>query len=543
MSQSSSSDLHRLAHHLKHLTQISLALSRERDINRLLEMILSEARSLSNADAGTLYILDNDQKKLKMAILQNDTLQTRMGGTSGHPVTLPAVALYHADGRPNHDNVSSHAALAGQTINIPDVYKADGFDFTGPRQYDKATGYRSQSMLVIPMRNHLGENNGVLQLLNAIDRKSQKVVPFSDSYVDLIAALASQAAVALTNTQLIQELQDLFYAFSKSIATALDEKSPFTGGHIRRVVSLVMMIVEAVNATDSQPFQDVVFSQDEMEELRLAAWMHDVGKIAIPYYLIDKATKLQAFCDRMDGITTRFHLLAREIENRYLRQKLVLLQQNTETPSRFETLDQRLAAEIKDLYQELAFVQQCNLPTQKMDDTRIKRLQTIARRSVPLGKDEMPLLRDDELKNLSVRRGNLSVEERRQIENHARMTQKILTQLPFPRQLSQVPLYAGAHHERLDGSGYPHHLTAADLPLQSRIMAIADIFEALTAKDRPYKSPMKLSEAIEIMRTMAIDGHIDTDLFDLFISKELHWAYAQKEMAAEQIDMQGSSHA
>lgn len=536
-----SSDQQRLAQHLKHLTRISLALSREKDINRLLEMILSEARALSNADAGTLYILDIDEKKLKFAILQNDALGTRRGGTSGQPVALPDVALYTTDGKPNHANVSSYAALTGQIVNIADVYESDGFDFTGPRQYDEATGYRSQSMLVIPMLNHMDETIGVLQLLNAKDPETQTAVRFSESYVDVIAALASQAAVALSNTQLIQELKSLLHAFTQSIATALDEKSPYTGGHIRRVVALAMMLAEAVNQTDHLPFRDVALNDDEIAELRMAAWMHDVGKITTPDHIIDKATKLQGFHDRIDAVTERFHVLAAEIENRYLREKVRLLERSTHPLPELEHLNQRMAAEMDAIYDDLSFTRQCNEPTNPLSNSDISRLQAIADRTISINGRERPLLSEDELEHLSIANGTLSSKERQIVSNHAQMTLKILTQVPFPRQLSQVPVFAGTHHERLDGSGYPHQLGQDDLPLQSRIMAIADVFEALTAKDRPYKQPMCLSKALDIMSRMKADGHIDPDLFDLFIARGLHLVYARKEMSPDQIDVGNGS--
>ena len=221
--------------HIKRLSAIGLALSSEKDIRKLLELIVAEARDLSNADAGTLYTIDKKKQELCFEIMQNDTMKTRLGGTGGAKISLPNVPLY-IDGDPNYGNVSSYAALTEEIVNIPDVYEADGFDFTGPRKYDAATGYRSKSMLVIPMKNHENTIIGILQLLNAQDPETGHIIPFSNEFVELIASLASQAAVALTNTQLIEELKALFYAFIKSIATAIDEKSPYTGGHIRRVL-------------------------------------------------------------------------------------------------------------------------------------------------------------------------------------------------------------------------------------------------------------------------------------------------------------------
>jgi HD-GYP domain-containing protein (c-di-GMP phosphodiesterase class II) len=522
--------------HIKKLAEIGLALSVEKNISRLLELIVDEARSLSNADAGTLYILDSNQKHLRFEIMQNDSMDTRMGGTSGVEITLPHVPLY-AQGQPNHSNVSSYVALTGKTVNIPDVYEAEGFDFRGPRQYDNATGYRSKSMLVIPLKNHENVIIGVLQLLNAQDPETREVLPFSTEYVDLIGALASQAAVALTNTQLVEDLKNLFYSFIKSIATAIDEKSPYTGGHINRVVNLTMMIADRVNQTRQGPFKDISFTENEIEELRLAAWMHDVGKITTPEYIVDKSSKLETIFDRTQLVETRFKLIEKSLENKYLLNKVKLLEdKNSLAADELRQVENDFKDNISRLREEMKFVAACNRPGEFMSDGNIDLLNAIAGKTCDLFEKEQPYLTQDEVKNLSIRKGTLAENERKIIENHAAMTLKILNQLPFPSRLSRVPEFAAGHHEKLDGTGYPRGLSAKDLPLQTRILAVADIFEALTAKDRPYKKPMKLSEAVKIMGFMKKDTHIDPDLYDLFINENLHLEYAQKEMNPDQID-------
>lgn len=523
--------------HIGQLTEIGLALSAEKNIGKLLETIVDFARDLSNADAGTLYILDDDKQHLRFEIMQNDTMKTRMGGTSGTEITLPKVPMY-TNGQPNYANVSSYTALTGKIVNIPDVYKAKEFDFTGPREYDASTGYRSRSMLVIPMKNH--ENNiiGVLQLLNSLIPETKEVVSFSKEYVNLVASLASQAAVALTNTQLIQDLKNLFYAFIKSIATAIDEKSPYTGGHINRVVGLTMDIAHEINATDQGVFKDVFFTEDELEELRLASWMHDVGKITTPEYVVDKSTKLETIFDRTELIETRYQTIEQSFENEYLKRKLILLKNGNTDPSQTIKLDREFDEKIKLLSQELQFILSCNHPGEFMSDDKINRIKEISKKKYVLNDGEYPYLTKDELKNLCIRKGSLTGKERKIIENHALMTLKILSELPFPARLVHVPEYASGHHEKLDGSGYPRGLTEKELPLQSRIMAIADIFEALTAKDRPYKKPMKLSQAMKILEYMKKDNHIDTDILDLFFSKRIYYNYAKKEMHPEQIDIE-----
>ena len=525
-----------LAIHLREITRIGAALSVEKNIHKLLEMIVDEAKSLTNADAGTLYILDKEQKALQFQILQSDSMKIRLGGTSGTETNLPSVPLFDSQGNPNHANVSSYAALTGEIINIPDVYDAEGFDFSGPRNYDKSTGYRSKSMLVLAMRNHENETIGVLQLLNAQDLETGDIVSFSPDYIDLVVSLASQGAVALTNTQLIQNLSDLFYAFIKSIATAMDEKSPYTGGHITRVVDLTMMIAKEINDTGQAPFQNTCFSDDEMEELRLAAWMHDVGKITTPEVIVDKATKLQSFFDRIEFIETRFDLIATAIENDYLKHKLELSAEGKLYPEMISRLDQDMSEQITTVTKDFAFLRDINQAVEFMDDDKLKQLQNIAKKTYHLNDRQRPYLTEDEILNLSIRKGTLTEEERGIIENHVEVTFKMLNELPFPKKHAMVPEYAAGHHEKLDGSGYPRHLSKDSLPLQSRIMAVADIFEALTAKDRPYKKPMKLSQALNILSFLKKDGHIDPDIHDLVISSNLFLEYAKTFMNPDQID-------
>ena len=522
---------------IKQLTQIGLALSMEKDLGTLLEKIVTSARELTNADAGTLYIIDKAKSHLRFEIIQNETLNTYIGGKTGVQIALPLVPLY-ANGKPNFANVSSYVAITGQPVNIPNVYQAEGFDFTGPRNYDASTGYQSQSMLVVPMKNYENDIIGVLQLLNAQDPDDGRVIAFSPEYVDLVASLASQAAVALTNTQLIQELKNLFNAFIKSIATAIDEKSPYTGGHIRRVVDLTMMIANEINRAEQGPFKDVQLTDSEIEELRLAAWMHDVGKITTPEYVINKATKLETIFDRTHIIEHRFKLIAQSIENSYLKEKIALLQQDIPDLEAQRALDAKFAADTETLAHEAEFIKSCNTPVESMDDKTAAEIRRIGSKTCCIDGEEEPYLTPGEIENLCIRKGTLVEEERKVIENHARMTLKILEQLPFPKHLMNVPIFACGHHEKLDGSGYPLGLKEHALPLQTRILAVADIFEALTAQDRPYKEPLNLAEAVEIMGQMMTERHIDPDIYELFIQSGIFFKYAHREMNPMQINDQ-----
>lgn len=530
--------------HIKKLSEIGIALSIEKDINKIFEMILEEAASFCDAEAGTLYIVVDDGQSLKFEVIRNKAMNIRMGGVKGDSIQLPNVPLY-VDGRPNHANVSSYAALTGKILNIPDIYDVKGvpefagLDFTGPRNYDRQTGYRTQSMLVIPMRNHENKTIGVLQLINAKDEDTGEVTAFSTEYVDIISSLASQAAVALTNVQLIAELKNLFYAFIESIATAIDEKSAYTGGHIRHVVDLSMMIAEAINNTDEGPFADIRFNEDQMEELRIAAWMHDVGKITTPEYVVDKAAKLETIFDRLHLVETRFNLLQAQARNQYLEKKLGLIESGRADRTQLKSLDDRLADRIRQIKDDFEFIKSCNNTGDFMPDEKMKRVRQIGQQTYMLEGTLFPVLTEDEISNLCIRKGTLTDEERKVIENHAKMTYKITSRLPFPKNLSMVPAVAAAHHEKLDGSGYPYGLKENDLSLQARIVAVADIFEALTARDRPYKKPMSLSAAIKILGFMQKDRHIDSDVLDLFIASGQALAYAQEKMNPEQIDISG----
>lgn len=521
---------------IRRLTQIGLALTAEKNIDRLLEMIIDEARRLCHADAGTLYLLDREEQLLQFRIFQNDSLGIRIGGTSQDEIPFPSISLVK-DGAPNYSNVSSYAALSSKSVNIPDVYETEVFDFTGPKQHDAQTGYRSRSMLVIPMKNHENDVIGVMQLLNAQDPESGTVVPFSEEYAELIGSLASQAAIALTNAHLIQELQSLFYSFIKSIATAIDQKSPYTGGHIKRVVKLTMMMMERIHNAEKGPLAGVRFSSDEFEELRLAAWMHDVGKIVTPEYVVNKRTRLETIFDRITLLETRYDLIAQILHNRFLEKKLALMEDQNPDHLKLQGLKDDLRRDLEVLKEERAFLVQCNCPDQMMSDEKVRRLQDLSQKTYTLEEQEHPYLTTDECYNLSVRQGSLTEEERMLIEQHSLMTLKILRELPFPRRIAQVPAYAAAHHEKIDGSGYPFGLKGDQLPLQARIIAIADIFEALTAKDRPYRAPLKLSRALTILQKMRQDGHIDPDMLDEFITSGVFSNFAKEELDPAQIDV------
>ncbi len=515
--------------HIHELVKIGLALSAEKQLEKLLEMIVNEARRFTNADGGTLYIKREKEDLLDFAIVQNDTLNVRMGGTKGK-ITWSSVPLKLDDDTDNFSNVSAYCAIRGEAINIPDVYDAEGFDFQGTKDFDTRTGYRSKSMLVIPMRDHEDEVIGVLQLLNAADRLSGEVVEFPEDEIEIITSLASQAAIAVTNVRLIKGLEDLLNAFVKTIADAIDEKSPYTGGHILRVADLTERIAMVVNQTEQGPLAGYNFSDDEMAEIRMAAWMHDVGKITTPEYVVDKATKLEAIFDRIELVRHRIEILRKEAEIRKLKAELA------GTASAEKDEEAVFDKEIAWLDESRDFLEKVNVGGEFLEDSAMDRIKEIAGKTYTLNGSEMPLLNEEEVNNLSIRKGTLTGEERQVINNHVSMSIRMLESLPFPKKLRHVPLYAGMHHEKLDGSGYPRGLSGEDIPLQARILAVADVFEALTAADRPYKKGKLLSESMRILGFMVKDKHLDGEILDLMVKSGLVTEYAGKVLAERQRD-------
>jgi HD-GYP domain-containing protein (c-di-GMP phosphodiesterase class II) len=509
-----------LGERLEKLNLIGASLSAERDINRLLELILAAAKSITGADGGTLYRVAED-KTLRFEIVRTTSLRYYLGGTSGNPVPFYPIQLYR-DGEPNHSMVAAHAALTGKTVNIADAYGAEGFDFSGTRAFDAKTGYRSKSFLTVPMRNHEHETIGVLQLINAADPRSGEIVAFSASDQRLAESLASQAAIVLSNRQLINQLEQLFESFINLINSAIDEKSPYTGAHCQRVPQLTMMLAEAVNDTHEGPLAKFQMTDKDRYELKIAGLLHDCGKVTTPVHVVDKATKLEAIYDRITLIDTRFEVLKRDLEIQALRGELD---------------ERKLRVRLRELDDDRRFLHACNMGSERMKDEDIARVKRIAAyRWRDVAGHEANFLSDDEVKNLTIRAGTLTEEERKIINHHIVATIKMLEALPWPKHLANVPEYAGGHHERMDGRGYPRGLKREQMSVQARCMGIADIFEALTARDRPYKKGKTLSESLEILGRMKLNHHVDPDLFDIFVRKKVYRRYAEMFLEPEQID-------
>lgn len=573
------------ANPFQRLIEIGIALSAERDTNRLMERILLEAKDLCKADGGTLFLRTEDDA-LKFEIMRNDSLNIALGGTTGKEINFSPLHIYDPDtGEENRKNVATWAAISGMSVNIPDAYEAKDFDFTGTKKFDEGMGYHSKSFLTVPLKNSQDEIIGVLELLNAQGPKPGDVIAFSTEIQPLIEALASQAAVALDNQQLLDAQKKLLDSFIELIASAIDAKSPYTGGHCQRVPELTKMLARAACETDDGPFADFDLTDDQMYELHIGAWLHDCGKVTTPEYVVDKATKLETIYNRIHEVRMRFEVVKRDAMVEYLEAII--------DGGAAETLKAKLDRHLSKLDDDFNFIAESNMGGEFVAAELIERLESIAeiqwtrtlsdrvgisyeeqKRKDRTPELELPVVENllsdkdyhiiyretaepaasndnpygfklnvpehkynlGEVYNLSIGRGTLTEEERFKINDHIVQTIIMLEQLPFPKHLARVPEYAGGHHEKMDGTGYPKKLTSDDMSIPARIMAIADIFEALTAADRPYKPAKSLSACVKIMSSMKKAAHIDEDLFELFLTSGIYKEYADRYLDPSQID-------
>ncbi len=548
-----------------------LMMSVERDRLHLLRHILQQGQKLLNCDGATMYLV-TEQKTLRFAIRTKDD-------------DLPSfeIPLYDpSTGLANEKYVSTYVALNKQTVVIDDVYQETRFDLSGTRRFDDGSGYHTVSMLTVPMAPRGADVIGVMQFFNALD-STGKPTQFDPDILPLIEALAAQAAVALDNLQLIDEQRQLIDSIIEVIASAIDAKSAYTGKHCSRVPELAIMLAEAAEQADGGPLADFRFKDAEAwREFRIGAWLHDCGKVTTPEYVVDKATKLETIYNRIHEIRTRFEVLHRDADITRLNALLA-----GEDAASTEACYQARIAQLQD---DFAFVAEANIGGEQMSADRVERIKRIANETwlrhfddrlglsqiesalyaqtpaetlpvseallsdqpwhiVPRESWEIPdakfgfkmdvpthLYNRGELYNLTIRYGTLTNEERYKINEHMVHTIKMLECMKFPKSLRRVPEYAGAHHEKLNGQGYPRRLSAEQLSIPGRILAIADIFEALTAGDRPYKTAKKISEALSIMKKFQTDAHIDPDLFKLFLTSGVIEKYAQAYLSPDQMD-------
>ncbi|GAX86958.1 conserved hypothetical protein [Lebetimonas natsushimae] len=471
----------------------------------ILEKIITYARKITNADGGTIYLKTEDDQYLKFKIIQNDTLNIK----EKENTIWPKIPLY-VNGKENKKMVASLCALTGRIIHIEDVYNDREFDFEGTKKFDKKNNYLSKSMLVIPLRGHNKDIIGVLQLINK--KYDDKIIAFDQNDEKIVELLASIAAISLTKDKLIKDFEKLFTSFIKTIGIAIDKKSKYTSKHVQRVAKLSIMIANAIEKEKIK-----TYPKDELKMIEIAGWLHDIGKIAIPEQIMDKAAKLEKTIDRIEIIKYKFELLKKEYYIQLLEKKL--------SKKEYEKL-------IKKADNDFEFLKEINKGCEWMDDEKLNRLKEIAKIKI----DNENLLNKDELKNLSIRKGTLTDEERKIIQSHAEIGLNMLQNLHFPKKYKKLPDIAANHHEKLNGKGYPRGLSAKDLSLEERILAIADIFEALSAADRPYKESNKLSEIFKILYNMAKNNEIDKEIIKIIIKNKIYLDFAKKELKPEQID-------
>lgn len=466
--------------------EMGILLTIEKNHDCLFELIMENAMTITNCDGGTLYLYENNELHFK--IMKTISLHICKGG-HGETTNMPPVPL-------KEENVCAYSAIHEEIVNIADVYNSDKFDFSGPRRYDSMTGYRTKSMLVIPLKNHEDELIGVLQLINAL--VDGEVVPFDPGYEKVVMSLASQASISISNLRYLGEFKDMMYSYAETMATIIDERTPYNGNHTKNVTHYTVGFVDYLNEEYEAGRFEECFDENRREQLMLAASLHDIGKMSIPLEIMNKSTKLG---NLLRGIIDRYKLLTcyfkidfyegriswEEYEEKckYLEEAKRLIQNVNNLPN----LPEELELPIKELA-ELTYVEQ---------DGHIVRYLT-----------------EEEADCLLIKRGTLTMKERKVMENHVVITHNILSKINFSTHYSNVPKWAGAHHEFLDGSGYPNHLTAKDLPTEVRILSLADIFEALVARDRPYKKPMPVEKALDILTSMAEEGKLDRKLVAMY---------------------------
>ncbi|WP_263832458.1 HD domain-containing phosphohydrolase [Sulfurospirillum oryzae] len=515
---------------VKKLTQIGTALSANENLDTLLEMIVTEAKNLTNADGGTLYLLEKET--LRFQVIQTDSLNIKMGGTSGK-ITWAPLPLYLENGTPNKAMVAATCALEDRLINIPDVYEAVGFSFEGTKKFDQGTGYRSKSMLVIPMKNHEHEIIGVLQLINKQTEETFEAIPFDSEDEQITLSLASQAAIAITKTSLIQGLENLLECFLKSIIFTISKKSPYTAGHIKRMVKLSVMLAEAINQ-DTTLYAHKHFNPEEIKQINFAALMHDIGKLASPEHILNKATKLEALFDRLTLIENRVKTIEKALHVKLLEDKMLLLESNH--LDHVDALEATYKQQMQTLHDTFALIQSSNNGEIFLSNENVALIQSIAEKPWVIGDQTYIILTKDEAHHLSVQRGTLTFEEREIINDHAKISVDILNRLPFPKKYQQIPQISGNHHEKINGKGYPQGLKGDEISFEARILAVADIFEALTASDRPYKAGMPLSTVMKILYTMAKEGELDKELVKFLYTSGIYLEYAKAFLPERSID-------
>jgi HD-GYP domain-containing protein (c-di-GMP phosphodiesterase class II) len=515
--------LARKSQDLHELNNIGVALSAQRDINKLLELILAKSRAITASDAGTLYLVvrGKDQQaqtddRLEFVLAQNESVPV-----SFEKRTVPL----------DESSIAGYVALSGQIVNVADAYQLPpGTPYTISRSWDERSGYRTKSMLVVPMRDHQGTVIGVVQLINKkreartilrpVALVDEAVVPFTSVDEELVSSLASQAAVAFENTRLIQDIRNLFESFVQASVTAIESRDPTTSGHSGRVATLTVALAEKVDALDAPPFRDVSFTRDQLQEIKYASLLHDFGKVGVREKVLIKGKKL--YVGELLLLRQRFSYIKRTLEAEHLRSKLDQVMAGQASGELLSQMDRAHDKGLEEIEQILRMVLQANEPT-ILEEESFRALMDLPNRTYTDGEgNRQPFLSTDEVAALSIRKGSLSEKERREIESHVTHTYQFLSKIPWTTEFRRVPEIAYAHHEKMDGTGYPRKLGATEIPIQSRMMTISDIFDALVAWDRPYKKSVPVERALDILRDEARGGKLDMLLLDVFVEAKVY---------------------
>lgn len=472
--------------------KIAVSLSQEKDLKKLMNLITNEAMQLTSSARGTLYLVDRERHKLIFYVTNQ---------LSFNEITIPITP----------ESIAGYVGVTGETLRLDDVYElSEELPYKFNKSFDQRTGFRTKSMLVVPLSSHKNEIIGILQLINKED--GNEIIGYNNTDLELINAVGSLAAVSIENALLYKEIESLFEGFVRYSATAIDERDPCTGGHSRRVVLYSVGLAAALGT----------FSQAQIKEIKYAAWLHDIGKIGVREAVLSKENKLTA--TQLEVVKCRLSMICEMMQKDAYNQALQLMaSKSSECDSTIlQSLKENVTRFRDEVNADYDFIVQINVPS-FMTDEKIRRLEAIRNKKyINTQGQSFEFLSHFEYENLMVVRGNLTNYERMEIESHVTKTFEILKHIPFTRELKNVPEFASKHHEKLDGTGYPNHLPAANIPVQVRIISIADIYDALTAQDRPYKKAMPAEVALKILKEEAAGGKLDQDLLDLFIKEEVY---------------------
>ena len=502
---------------------ISTALSKEKDLSKILEMILKEAIAYTNSEGGTIYLKEDN------ALLFKSLINKKLDIFVNNP-DFPCVALYH-EGQENGENISAICALQKRIVNIPNIYmyNMDGLSFDGVKKFDKANNYRTASMLVIPMINQDDEVVGVVQLINK--KSEERYIKFEKDDIEMTSTYANWAATAITKNRLVEDLDALFLSFLESISVAMTAKSPFGHDHVARVAELMEVVSTKIDE-DRGVFKDIHYSKEQLKELEVAAWMHDIGKIATPDYLLDKATKLEMVYDRIGEIKTRFDYVQSMLKSQMLEEKIRLLEKRKK--SEIKELEREYEVATAVLTDDCDFLETINKQEQPLNEKALERIQNIAEKTYQVEGESLMLLSAEEVEYLSIKAGTFTKRERDKVNEHAKVSLEMMKMLTFPKKYASVTEIACAHHEKLNGTGHPLGLKADEISFEGRLMAVVDIFEALTANDRAYKTPKTIEQTFEILEGMVKRGELDGEIVTFLKESKAYEPYTKKHLLKEQ---------